>query len=94
MRELGRVIDFMGYRRLVLKSDQEPAVKDLKMAVKTEKGVDIMLEESPAYDSRSNREVERAIQTVQGQVRAIKDAVEARYGEKLKPEDHIMPWLV
>ena len=53
-----------------------------------------MFEESPAYDSRANGEVERAIQTVQGQVRAVKDAFEARYGYELKPEDNVIPWMV
>ena len=38
--------------------------------------------------------MERAIQTVQGQVRAIKDAFEARYKCELQPEDQITPWMV
>ena len=53
-----------------------------------------MMEESPVYDSRSNGEVERAIRTVQGQIRAMKDALERRYAYELRPEDHIVPWMV
>ena len=67
---------------------------EVKEAIRRESSGDMMLEEAPAYDSRSNGEIERAIQTVQGQVRTIKDAVEARCGEKLRPDDHIVPWMV
>ena len=64
---------------MILKSDQEPYIVELKEIIKQEWPEDIMIEESPAYDSRSNGSVERGIQTVQGQIRAIKDAFEARY---------------
>ena len=70
----GREIDLAGLRRVVIKSDQEPALKDLLRVVKTERAEDIELqpEESPVGESKSNGEIERAIQTMQGQVRALK----------------------
>ena len=86
LTEMSKLIGWVGSRRVILKTDREPAIMELKECVK--------FEESPTYDSRANGEVERAIQTVQGQVRAVKDAFEARYGYELKPEDNLIPWMV
>ncbi len=70
----GREIDLAGLRRVVIKSDQEPALKDLLRTVKAERPEEIELqpEESPVGESKSNGEIERAIQTIRGQVRALK----------------------
>ena len=66
----------------------------LKEAVKNESALDIVAEESPEYDSQANGEVERAIQMVQGQFRAMKDGLEARYGVRFDGEHACMPWLI
>ena len=94
VRELGRIIGYLGYKRVILKSDQEPAIKDMKEAVRAERAEDIMLEESPAYDSKSNGEVERAIQTVQGQVRTMKSALESRLSKRVDMNHPSLPWMV
>ena len=39
--------------------------------------MDVTLENSPVSESESNSMIERAIQSVQGQVRAIKDTIES-----------------
>ena len=70
---LSGVIESLGHSEIILKSDQEPALMSRKYAVKSETRINLVLEESPEYESRSNGEVERAIQTVQGQFRAMKD---------------------
>jgi len=68
---LSGVIESLGHSKIILKSDQEPALLSLKDAVKSEARINLVLEESPEYESRSNGEVERAIQTIQGQFRAM-----------------------
>ena len=52
------------------------------------------MEESPAYEHRANGEVERAIQTVQGQIRALKSALESRYGKEISAGSCMLPWMV
>ena len=94
IKEVCKIIDWLGYRRVILKSDQEPAIMEVKECIKAERPEEIMFEESPVADSRSNAEVERAIQTVQGQVRAMKDAFEANYNQEVSPENAVLPWLV
>ncbi len=79
---------------MILKSDQEPAMLELKELVKIEREDDIVLEESPVKESQSNGEVERAIQEVQGQVRTTKAALESRYKNKIKEGHPCLPWLV
>ena len=63
-----------------MKSDQEPAILSMKEGVKNENAAEIVFEEPPGYDSKGNGEIEQAVQIVQGQFRAMKDALESRYG--------------
>ena len=49
---------------------------------------------SPAYASASDGVVERGVQTVQGQVRVLRSAVEEKWGVKLETAHSIWPWLV
>ena len=50
---------------MIIKDDQEPAIVDLRNAVKDERSGTIMPEEAPVKDSKSSGEIERAIQEMQ-----------------------------
>ena len=56
------MFDLLGYKRAIFKSDQEPAIVELKREVVRTRPEEIVLEESPVEDSRSNGYIERAIQ--------------------------------
>ena len=88
------ILESLGHSKIILKSDQEPSILALKDAVRSENRADIVMEESPEYESRSNGEVERAIQTVQGQIRTMKDRLESRYGQRISGEHPCIPWLI
>ena len=64
IKRLQKDIANPGYKKLILRSDNEVAIIALKQAVKRERDQDIILEESPEYDSIGNGEVERQIQEV------------------------------
>ena len=72
------------FNRVILKSDQESTMRKLLEAIKNEraeeinmdKKVEMIPEKSPVAESRANGEVEGYVQTVQGQVRTLKTAVE------------------
>ena len=66
----------------------------LKRSVNTEAAQDIVSEESVAYDSKSNGEVEKAVQTIQGQTRAVKESLEGRLETRIEGSHHCVPWLV
>ena len=88
------IVERLGHLKIILKSDQEPAMLALKDAVRSENRIDIVMEESPEYESKSNGEVERAIQTVQGQLRAMKDRLESRYNQRIGGEHPCVPSMV
>ena len=44
----------VGHKRVILKSDQEPAILSLKDGVKAGRHIDIMCEDSRKYKSQSN----------------------------------------
>ena len=51
----------MGYKKLILKSDQEPSIIALRNAVTNESNIEIIPEEVPIGESQSNGEVEGVI---------------------------------
>ena len=89
-----KFLDLLGYTRIIVKSDGEPAIKSLKEEVKKHTQIEIVPEESPTYESKSQGKCERANQKVQEQFRAMKDALEARIGARLKEGHALVPWLV
>ena len=82
---------------MIIKSDQEPSILELIQAVKRERSEDIeemATEQSPVGEHQSNGQVERAIQSIQGQIRTMLLSLESRYKMKLKEDHPIMAWLV
>ena len=96
LNECLRFLEFLGYTNVVLKSDQEKALSALMRKIRTHRGdqTQTMQENSPVGDSKSNGLVERAIQTVQGQIRTLRSALEARLGVKIKPTSPVFAWIV
>ena len=108
-KKLFDIVNMLGYSKIVLKSDQEPAIKDLMYEAKKKVWQDINLfqegikaqctcqvtiQHSPVGESQSNGVVENAIQGVQGQIRAIKLDVESNSEAKLTPSHPAWPWLI
>ena len=86
-------LDNLGYKEIVLKGDQEPALAGLMAVIKANWDGDAAMENSPVRESEGNGAVERAIQTWEGQVRTMKDALESRIGEEIGPDHVVMTWL-
>ena len=51
-------------------------------------------EDAPKGESRSNGEVERAVQEIQGLARTHRAHFEGRTGMELRPTSPLMAWLV
>ncbi len=88
------VVERFGYRKIVMKSDSEPAILALKEAVRRESDVEIVMEEVPVGDHQANGLAENAAKNVQGQIRVIKDALESRCGRRVDGESQVAPWTV
>ena len=82
--------------KLVLKSDQEHAIVDLvKEVARTRGGIGrTLIEQAPRGDSAGNGLVERAVQTIEGQVRVLKVALEEALGVPGSTTHAIFPWMV
>ena len=112
-QRVAKIIASLGYRDVIIKCDQEPAIKELQRDIReemwkelkqaaedlkeskgdgrviVENGDSIMLENSPVGESQSNGVIERAVQSVQEQVRAIKNTIEEEAKMKIDSKSHI-----
>ena len=75
--------DFMGYKRVIHKS-HHPSIVALCDAVKNGWHGEIVPEASPKGESKSNGEVECAVQSVHGLARTLKDFLEQQSGITLE----------
>ena len=87
-------LDIMEYRRVIFKSDQEPSIVALCDAVKNGWHGEIVPEASPKGESKSNGEVERAVQSLHGLARTHKDFLEQQSGITLESRSPLLAWLV
>jgi len=88
------VKDALGYNRLILKGDQEPALRTLLDRIKDQGKFEILPERAPVGDSQSNGEVENTGKRIQGQARTVKLGLEARIKGEIPEEHDIVPWIV
>ena len=109
VKRVTEVIKRLGYAKIMLKSDQEPAIKDignktrdrawkdieeLQKEIQEGCGGQVAIQHSPVGESSSNGAVENAIQRIQGQIRAIKLDIETNSGTRMTPSHPVWPWLI
>ena len=82
--------------RIVLKSDQEPAIVEVMKAVQKGRESDYgsAMDNSRIGDSDSKGTIESAVKSVEGMVRTLKVALEERIGQKVQLSDPVMPWII
>ena len=83
-----------GHRKVMLQSEQEPSIIDVKHKVGTHIPTEIVYEESPVGDSNANGSIERVNQTIQRQIRAIKYCTERQIGATIGLDSPVLEWLV
>ena len=82
------------HQKVILQSDQEPSIIDVKHKGGTRIPTEIVYEESPVGDSTANDSIERANQTIRGEIRAIKDYTERQIGATVGLDISVLQWLV
>jgi len=83
-----------GYKRAVIRSDNEPAITALLRLVARRWMGEVVPESSAEGDPQSNGAAENAVRIMKGLVRSAKDALETRIGRPL-PSDHgLITWIV
>jgi hypothetical protein len=95
VKRLSQDLKLTGYRKIIFKSDNEPAIIALKQGVEEMTSeMEIRFEESPVGESSSNGEIEAVIKSVQGMGRTLKSAIESRINQKLMRDSVLVPWLI
>ncbi len=87
-------VERLGHKKIIMKSDNEPAILALKEDVRRESDVEIVMEEVPVGDHEANGLAENAVKNVQGQFRVIKDALESGHGRRVDGEHPVGPGMV
>ena len=89
-----RNIARLGYKKVILCSDQEPASLDLVEGVIAARTEPTIPQNSPVGESQSNGLVERAVRSVKDQVRTLRLARQKRVGCLIPVSHPIMTWIV
>ena len=79
---------------MVVRYNPEPALQSVVEAAQNGFQGQLILEKIPVGVLDSKGEVERAIQTVEGQSRTLRSALEASYGVKIGNDSVILTWMV
>ena len=106
---LAEIIASLSYDKLILRSDQEPAIIDLQTemdnwrkdnleitasAMMNRFGTKLIIENSGVGDSQANGDIEEAIRRIRGEVRTLIVHIEAKSGGKVRADSRIMEWAV
>ena len=77
VKRVTQSLKLLGYPKLDLKTDQEPAILKLKEAVgrelRSDHGITVIVEESPVGEHKSNGEIDNSVKRIEGMVRIHKD---------------------
>ncbi len=88
-------IEKMGCKgKVIVKTDQEPAIMAVAKEIRRLRNEDTVLENSKVYDSQANGIAERAVQSVESQVRTLMLALQKRLEVKIPVTHKIVTWMV
>ena len=88
-------LDFLGYKQIIIRSDQEAALSSVIDKVRLFRGSDTqnLIEHSPVHDCKSNGFSERGVQQVEALIRTQTYALETRLMYNIMPNSCLLPWL-
>ena len=94
VKKLTKSVDKLGYRKMVLKTDGEPALVAVQAAVAKNRDQDTLCENPPAHDHQANGDAERAVGELKAQMGAVKIGLEARIQKEFDARWPIIEWMV
>ena len=91
-------IEWLGYTRLSLRSDNEKAIvallRESLKSLRVETIDQVLEEHSVPYDSQSNGMIEIGCQLVRGKAKIWQSCLESRIGHRIPPKHPLMAWLL
>ena len=96
---LVRDVEWMGHTRLMLRSDNEPAIvallKETLKSLRIDTDIEQIAEEHPPeYDPQANGAIESTVGAFKGQLRTMVLSLECRIGHRIPPDHPAIAWLV
>ena len=88
-------IESMGIRRMIFKTDQEPAIVALRERIieALGKNVEVLEEESPVGGHQANGKIENAIKEFETQIPVLKHSVECKMQIVIQDDHPVMAWI-
>ena len=83
----------LGHKKVILRTDQEPAILDLVKGVIEARAEPTLPENSPVGESQSNGMVERAVRSAKDQIRTLRLALMKRISRKVPPRHPTLTWM-
>lgn len=88
MKKIVHTIDeAWGKKKIVLKSDNEAAIKELRSKVRSTRTEEAMIESPSPHDSKANGSIERGVREIEGIVRTWVPVMEEKYKAEI-PTNH------
>ena len=87
-------LDTMGYKRVLVRTDGEPALLDLWAKVKEKWTGEIVKVEAATGDHNANGDAEQAVQKVEDEVRVWKDMLDDAIKGSVPPTHDLLAWMV
>ena len=91
-------IQWLGYSKVTLKSDNGPAIVKLLSEALRElriQGMEQALEEhSPEYDPKANGSAEVGVKLLKGHFRILKSAMEEKLGYRIPVRHPLIAWMI
>ena len=87
-------VKMFGHTAITLKSDGEPALVQMQEEIARRREHSTVMQNPPAYDPQANGAIERGVQEVAGQIRAMKIGLEQRLGARVTTKWKIFEWMV
>ena len=87
-------IENLGYKKMILRCDGEPALKAVQEEVKARRNYQTIVEHSPVVESGANGAAHRAVQVVEVRVRVVRHGLETRLGMKISGQHPFGCWLI
>ena len=95
VKRIVNVIDSeWGKKKVILKSDKEASIRELKEKIRQMRIDDTIIEVSPKGDSQSNGAAENAVQVIEDMIRTWKSALDEQYKVTIKSDLPIVAWMV
>ena len=83
----------LGYKRVVVRSDDEPALLKLLDVVAGNTDIEMVMKQAPEGDHQANGMAEACVRECKGQIRAVRLLLETKYGVKFAKGEPILAWI-